>query len=207
MEKWRGGREKERERERGRKKEREKRDAQSYEGREWAERERERERVYLQRYSITADGINFSVVPYFLRREGNLKSIRSHPISIVRKVAPVLTQPRHNPYAKLLQKIEQGLDKKNYWNLKWTRKNRNTTHTYIHAINILIIFQSASFVWICGRFARLIQWNSIIVIQGQKHVSSILSSTRIAIIKIIMNPLLLRINFVLKRRSKLPLED
>lgn len=64
--------------ERERNKER-KRDARS-DGR----RER-REGAYLQRYPITADGINFPVVPYFLGHGGNLKSIRSHLISIAGK--------------------------------------------------------------------------------------------------------------------------
>lgn len=61
MEKWLGGREKERERGKSEM-------LQVMKGEsERKERERGRERVYLQRYPITADGINFSVVPYFLR--------------------------------------------------------------------------------------------------------------------------------------------
>lgn len=47
---------------RGMREKRRKRDAENS-----GEMERKRERVYLQRYSITAGGINFPVVPYFLR--------------------------------------------------------------------------------------------------------------------------------------------
>lgn len=50
------------------------------------------EKESLQRYPITAGGINLPVAPYFLGQEGNLKSIRSHLISIVGKIAPSVTR-------------------------------------------------------------------------------------------------------------------
>lgn len=137
MEKWRGGREKER-RGKGKREKSEMLEVMKGEN-ERRGRGREKEFTYrgtpLPRMALTSPLYRISFAekeiwsPFAVTRSPSLEK------------SPVLTQLRHNLYAKLLEKNRTGLIRKTIEIQNALRKNWNTTHTCMHAIKIVIIFQ------------------------------------------------------------------
>lgn len=74
--------------------------------------------AYLQRYPITAGGINLPLRRISFRQGGNLKSIRSHPISIVGKVAWRIPRDASPPRVIAVKRIASGLDVDGHRTLK-----------------------------------------------------------------------------------------